>query len=228
MLPSWIFCCLWALFGAFIHGLLTGRPCRQTFYSITGGRHVSSGLHRRSSITSIDGRTWINGVEYTTRASGGSISLNGDVLRIDGEIVPFGGGGSAGGRNFVVNVRIEGMVGKLACSGDAVVTGDVLGDVTAGYDVTCANVSGNVSAGTDVTASGSVMGDVSAGTDVTVGGTIEGGVSAGTDVQVKMGDIHGNVTAGTDVNAGGHIRGSVSAGTDIKCCANISHHRSHR
>ena len=109
---------------------------------------------------------------------------------------------------------------SIEVHGDAIIDGDVQGNVSAGGSVTCDAVEGDVAAGAQVTCD-TVEGDVSAGAQVTCD-TVEGDVSAG--AQVTCDAVEGNVTAGGSVSCGdigGDVRIEGSNSNASLECGNI-------
>lgn len=90
--------------------------------------------------------------------SGNNITVINDQVLVDGKVVEMGLSG-------VVELRFEGDLANLKCSGSATVNGDVKGDVDAGGSVKCSNVGNSVDAGGSVSC-GNVGGDIDAGGSV--------------------------------------------------------------
>ncbi len=96
--------------------------------------------------------------------------------------------------------------------GNAEISGDIMGSVSAGGAVECAEVNGCVDAGGTVNCA-EVNGAVSAGGAVSCS-DVSGDVSAG--AEVNCGDVGGDVTAGCEVKCG-DIGGNASAGVKVIC-----------
>lgn len=96
------------------------------------------------------------------KLNGGSLSITGGRVIIDGQDVTEDLRGSGALPQGVVEIRIlDGVLGELRTDA-SVNCGEVRGDVTAGGSVNCDEVGGNVSAGGSVNCD-DVRGSVTAG-----------------------------------------------------------------
>lgn len=106
----------------------------------------------------------------------------------------------------------EGPAQNVSSVFDLEISGDVMGNASAGDDLSCEEVYGGVSAGGDVNA-GNVRGGVEAVGDVNCD-QVGGDVSAGGDVNCDR--VCGSVNAGGDVDCD-DVQGNVCAGGDVDC-----------
>lgn len=90
--------------------------------------------------------------------SGNNITVINDQVLVDGKVVETGLSG-------IVEVKFEGDLANLRCSGSATVNGEVKGNVEAGGSIKCSNVGKSVDAGGSVSC-GNVGGDIDAGGSV--------------------------------------------------------------
>lgn len=98
----------------------------------------------------------ING--KTIQASGRNISVINNSVIVDGVVVESGLSG-------IVKVEFQGDLASLQSSGDAVVNGNVSGNVTVSGDLKCGDINGDVKASGDIRC-GQVSGNVRASGDV--------------------------------------------------------------
>ena len=114
--------------------------------------------------------------------------------------------------DVTMKIRLDGKCESLEISGNANITGEIIGEVHASGSVNCDAIRGNVTAGTSVNCD-EVLGNVHAGSGVNCDG-IGGDVSAGTNIVCD--DIGGNVACGLTIQCD-NISGSVSCGMTITC-----------
>ena len=98
--------------------------------------------------------------------------------------------------------------------GDASVSGDITGNLTADGDVQCGNVGGSLQADGDVTC-GDVGNKLTADGDVSCG-NVGGSITADGDVSCG-GSVGGSITTDGDVTCGGEVFGSITADGDVSC-----------
>ncbi|TPG68567.1 hypothetical protein EEL31_08580 [Brevibacillus laterosporus] len=98
----------------------------------------------------------INGKKI--QVSGRNISVVNNNVIVDGVVIETGLTG-------IVKVEFQGDLASLQTSGDAVVHGQVLGNVSASGDIECGSVKGDIRASGDIKC-GTVGGNVRASGDV--------------------------------------------------------------
>ena len=108
--------------------------------------------------------------------------------------------------------QYEGAAQNIRCAFDLMINGTVMGNISAGGDVSCDEVYGGVEADGDVSCD-AVTGGVEAHGDVSCG-NVGGAVNAGGDVSCD--DVGGAVNACWDVSCDS-VTGNVSAGGDVIC-----------
>ncbi len=117
------------------------------------------------------GKVTVNGTTYHVPSSGGSISVRGNSVFVDGKPISEGLVG-------IVEIKWEGPLVSLQADGD-VTCGDVAGNVSSGGSLSAKNVGGSACAGGSLTCE-NVTGNVSAGGSVRcgpVGGRVDAGGS---------------------------------------------------
>lgn len=126
----------------------------------------------------------INGIRYESQ--GGSISIHGGVVIIDGVVQ---GGDKLSG---IVKIELTGDLANLTTDASVTMTGNISGDLEAGGSVTIAgDVAGNIEAGGSVKC-GNVNKNVSAGGSVDAV-LVGGSISAGGSVRHSGGPRYGAI-----------------------------------
>lgn len=125
------------------------------------GRYFNFG----NCISMGNGSVTING-EKIKVPNGANISVINGTLFIDGKECK----GEKLKDKKIVNITIEGNVGKVDCGGSVTVNG---------------NVTGHVDCGGSVTVSGSVEGDIDCGGSCSVKGGHKGNIDAGGSVSIR-------------------------------------------
>ncbi len=117
----------------------------------------------------------VNGTRLTVSKNCTTIVTGNGKIIIDGVEVE--------GAKDVVDIHVEGDVGRIECHGSVYVSGNVKEGVDCGGSCTCNDVGGKVDCGGSCTCN-DVKGMVDAGGSVTCG-TVGGDVDAGGSVKMK-------------------------------------------
>jgi len=106
---------------------------------------------------------------------------------------------------------------NMKIMGNAEINGNINGNVTAKYNITCEKIEGNAKAEQAINCGGSIVGYADAGQTISCGGHIGGYADAGNNISCK-GSIGGNADAGNNIIVeNGNIEGEADAGNQIQC-----------